>query len=524
MKCFVYLTANQIMKEERKGGEVARGTRIETKNSNQCLLSEKGAGADDSETLYWELFNSNPIPMWIYNRETLSFLEVNKAAIEQYGYSREEFLVMTILDIRPATEVEKLISLGGRLNRSGKVEKAFWKHKKKDGQLIDVEITAQLMKYRNHAAALVLATDVTERKQVQFKLERTNRRLKIAQQIGKMGYWEVNLSSKQWYWSDETFRILGWTKGMLTPDYEMFLSMVHPDDRNYYLLKQKEILGAGQSMDAEYRLILRNGKIKYVHTRSTVIYDEEGKAASIEGILQDVTDRRKTEEEMLEMNLQLKELSRHLQCVREEERRYLAREVHDELGQLASAVKMDVDWLYLKTESSEEKFRSRAAQASATCDLMISTIRKIASDLRPGMLDELGLNASLEWKCNRFAQMNGIACDFYSNVDEAQLDSFEKTELFRICQESLTNVLRHAKATKVTITLTDKGDVIRLLIADDGCGFDTMVKTHHLGLIGMKERAISINGKFIITSQPGLGTVINVTLPSRNSTSEKIND
>ena len=524
MKCFVYLTANEIMKEESKVSVVATGPGIEKKSNDHSPLPSGERKVQVSESSYWELFNSNPVPMWIYDRENLAFLEVNEAAIEQYGYSREEFLLMTILDIRPASEVDKLVLLGGKLNRSEKVERMLWKHKKKDGKLIDVEITAQQMEHGNKAAVLVLATDVTERREVQYKLERTNRRLKVAQQIGKMGYWEVNLSSKQWYWSDETFRILGWTKGMLTPDYEMFLSMVHPDDRNYYLSKQKEIMGAGQSVDAEYRLVLRNGKIKYVHTRSTVIYDEEGRAASIEGILQDVTDRKKTEEEMYEMNLQLKELSRHLQCVREEERRYLAREVHDELGQLASAVKMDVDWLYLKAEDKEEKFRSRIAQASATCDVMICTIRKIASDLRPGMLDELGLNASLEWKCSRFAQMNGIACDFYSNVDESQLDSFEKTELFRICQESLTNVLRHAKASKVTITLTDKGDAIRLLIADDGCGFDTKVRTRHLGLLGMKERAISINGEFIITSQPGLGTVINVTLPGRNSTLEKIND
>lgn len=512
------------MKEESKVGVVAKGTCNEKKSTDRYLHAEKESGVQDLEPSYWELFNSIPVSMWVYDRESLSFLEVNESAIEQYGYSREEFLAMTILDIRPASEADRLIALGGKLNRLEKVTRELWKHRKKDGQLIDVEITAQLLRYRGQEAALVLATDVTERKKVQFKLERTNRRLKVAQQIGKIGYWEVSLSDKQWYWSDETFRILGWTKGMLTPDYEMFLSMVHPDDRNYYLVKQKEIMSAGQSVDAEYRLILRNGKIKYVHSRSTVIYDEEGKAVSIEGILQDVTDRKKAEEEMREMNLQLKELSRHLQSVREEERRYLAREVHDELGQLASAVKMDVDWVFLKAEDREDKFRSRIAQASATCDLMISTIRKIASDLRPGMLDELGLNASLEWKCSRFAQMNGIACDFYSNVDESQLDPFEKTELFRICQESLTNVLRHAKASKVTITLTDKGDAVRLLIVDDGCGFDTSVKTHHLGLLGMKERAISINGEFIITSQPGLGTVINVTLPSKHTTDDKTNN
>ena len=244
--------------------------------------------------------------MWVYDRESLSFLEVNEAAIAQYGYSREEFLDMTKLEIRSSTEAERLLSLGGRLNRSETVRRDTWKHMRKDGQLIDVEITAKKMQYQGHEAALVLAMDVTEKKKVQLTLERTNRKLKVAQQIGQIGYWEMNLTTKQWYWSDETFRILGWNKGILAPDYEMFLSMVHPDDREYYLLKQKEVMSAGRSVDAEYRLVLRNGKIKFVYTRSTVIHDEDGYATTIEGIVQDITERKNAEEEVREMNLQLK--------------------------------------------------------------------------------------------------------------------------------------------------------------------------------------------------------------------------
>lgn len=494
-------------------GDLLPANRAELAGEIDARLSLTG----NTENSYKELFNFNPIPMWIYDRTTLRFLDVNEAAVSQYGYDHTEFLRMTILDIRSSSEAEKLITLGGRVDKDEHVSGAHWKHKRCNGDIIDVEITAKPIRYKGIQAALVIATDITERKTVQSRLESINRKLNTAKQIAKMGYWEYSVTNQKWFWSDQIYRILGWEKMLKVPNYEMFLAMVHPEDRDYYLQKEKETWETGASVDAAYRLILKDGTVKYVLGRYSVIYDEDRKEVGLEGILQDITEQKNAEEELKQRNQQLKELSRHLQHVREEERRHLSREVHDELGQLASAVKMDIDWLYLHTATTEEKIRKRTAQASKISELMISTIRKIASDLRPGMLDELGLNASLEWKCNEFSRLNDIPCDFYSNVDEERLSPAVKTELYRICQEALSNVQFHAQASKVTVTLTERNDdTIRLLVIDNGKGFDPSIRTASLGLVGMKERCIAIDGKLAITSKPGYGTTISVTIRKKN--------
>ena len=281
-----------------------------------------------------------------------------------------------------------------------------------------------------------------------------------------------------------------------------------------YYEEDSRIIRTGEPLiNKEEPFVNKDGEFKYLLTNKFPFRDDHDNIIGIIGISSDITERKNSEESLTEMNRQLKNLSNHLQHIREEERKHLAREVHDELGQLASVIKMDVDWLNLRLSDLGEAARKRIEHASATSQILINSIRKIASELRPGMIDELGLNASLEWQCKEFSIANGIPCEFTSYLNDESLSDKIKNELFRICQESLTNIMRHAQATQVTVSIQEKGEDIHLCIQDNGIGFDPLESRSKLGLVGMRERSLSINGSLVIKSEAGKGTTIFIIIP-----------
>ena len=185
------------------------------------------------------------------------------------------------------------------------------------------------------------------------------------------------------------------------------------------------------------------------------------------------------------------------------------------MGQLASALKIDIDWLGIKIMPLEENTKKRIVHANKTIEILITTIRKIASSLRPSILDDFGLNAALQWHCNEFQNLNGIPCAFESGFDDSHLSMDQKTEFYRMAQESLTNVMRHAKASNVTVTTKEDTQNLYLIITDNGKGFDLSQRKNTLGLIGLRERAVSLNGELHIESTIGKGTIISVVIPKK---------
>jgi signal transduction histidine kinase len=218
-----------------------------------------------------------------------------------------------------------------------------------------------------------------------------------------------------------------------------------------------------------------------------------------------------------QMNEQLRNLSAHLQNIREEERIHIAREMHDELGQLLTGFKMDVSWLNKKLmeEDTEPLVREKLQEMTNILDEAVKFVRNLAAELRPSILDDLGLIPALEWHSEEFQKRFNITVQFNSQADELNIPSVIATGLFRMYQESLTNVARHADAKKVTSTLEVSEDEICLSISDDGKGFDmhTASVRRTLGLLGMKERAAMIGGNLEIKSEPGKGTIVSISVP-----------
>ena len=236
--------------------------------------------------------------------------------------------------------------------------------------------------------------------------------------------------------------------------------------------------------------------------------------------IRDITERKRIEEAVRSNAEQLRQLSLHLQDIREEERAAMAREVHDVLGQQLTGFKMDMSWLNRKLKNEDPEIKERITGTLKLIDDTIKTVRKIASDLRPSILDDLGLVAALEWQSEEFEKRSGVKVHFAGNLQEIILEPQVAIALFRIYQELLTNVARHAQATEVRSSLYTGNEQLHLTVADKGKGFDMGNTTNKktLGLLGIKERTQLMGGSYEIKSKPGEGTTVVVSVPFANST------
>jgi len=231
-------------------------------------------------------------------------------------------------------------------------------------------------------------------------------------------------------------------------------------------------------------------------------------------------ERRSAEDELRKSREELRALAAHLQSVREEERRVISREIHDQLGQALTGFKMDLAWIRHRLlpdnpEVQRELLLEKIGEIGAGMDSAADLVRKICTELRPGILDDLGLVPALEWQTREFSKRTGIACALRLEVKELELDSERSTALFRIFQEMLTNVARHASASRVEASLRRKGDMLLLEVRDDGKGISTekVDGRRSLGLLGMRERALLFGGTVGIEGKSGQGTIVNVRIP-----------
>ncbi len=251
-----------------------------------------------SEEHYRLLFEQNPHPMWVFDNETLKFLAVNEAAVRQYGYRREEFLEMSIKDVRPGEEVPRLEAYLARLPaQRGPAPASVWRHRKKDGSVMEVEVTSQALRFDGRAARLVLAVDVTEKKRAEEALRKSEKMLAEAQRVARLGSWEWDMVADQLSWSDETYRILGVTPEETGVRLAQTIQVVHPDDRERVQAELDEAVSQKRPFASEHRIVRPSGEVRVVHAQAEVSYDEEAMPQRMVGIVHDITEQRRLEEQ-----------------------------------------------------------------------------------------------------------------------------------------------------------------------------------------------------------------------------------
>jgi PAS domain S-box-containing protein len=246
---------------------------------------------------------------------------------------------------------------------------------------------------------------------------------------------------------------------------------------------------------------------------------EDGSITGAVITARDVTERKRTEEalrrseKMALQREQFQALAERLRRAREEERTRVSRDLHDQIGQILTAIKLDLTWMTRRLPKANEEFRDRLRGTIGLINDGVRSVRKICTGLRPGVLDDLGLAAAIEWQANEFASRTGIHCDISVPTADVVLDGDQATEFFRIFQECLTNVMRHAEAKSVRVSLCQEHGALVLMVADDGKGFCESEVSNSLGFLGMKERAQVCGGTIQIVSSPGNGTTVTLRVP-----------
>jgi two-component system sensor histidine kinase UhpB len=313
-------------------------------------------------------------------------------------------------------------------------------------------------------------------------------------------------------WSDEIFRIFGMEPQKVGTTYQAFLERVHPDDRTAVRAVIENAFKYYRSFSCEYRITRLDGAVRIIHERGSVVVDDAGKPIRAFGTAQDITERKHAEEELRNSREQLRNLAAYLQSVREEERTYIARELHDEIGQPLTAIKLALEQS-IRDPSGDP---TRLTQALGLANELIGRARDLSLKLRPAMLDDLGLLAALHWHFDRYTTQFKIAVDFKQSGLEGRRFAPEiETAAYRIVQETLTNVARHAKTDKVAVEIHADEDLVRLRIKDEGIGFDPrdLPAERSGGLTGMRERAIMLGGQLRLESAARLGTTLTAEIP-----------
>jgi len=276
-----------------------------------------------------------------------------------------------------------------------------------------------------------------------------------------------------------------------------------------------QVKGRGFSDIYEKEYIRKDGTVFPVELRAYLSKDEYGQPIGMWAIVRDISERKKIEMEILESQERLRNLTAHLQSVREEERTNIAREIHDEMGQTLTALKMDLSWIKRKIAHQPEPIEEKISGMSSLIDGAVRSMKRISTELRPGLLDDFGLSAAMEWQAEEFMNRTGIECQTVFKPKEIVIDKDRTTAVFRIFQEALTNVVRHAEATKVKVKLIKGQKFLDLTIIDNGKGItdEKLSSSVSFGLMGMRERVTFMQGLLHIKGENGKGTTITARIP-----------
>jgi two-component system sensor histidine kinase UhpB len=369
------------------------------------------------------------------------------------------------------------------------------------------------------------AADRLARKRAEEATAAAEERLRLSTRATNDAIWDWNISTQRLDWSEGFRSLIGLCPHELSLGLESWYDSLHPEEKERVVAARYAVInGGGERWSDQYRFRRADGTYAYVLDRGYVLRNDEGLAVRAIGALTDLTKQKQVEMEISAAYERLRDLTRRLECAKEDERKRVARELHDEFGQLLTGLKLDLTSLgkQLARDAtlSRPDLMEKVQRMSTLVNDSIQVVRRVASDLRPSMLDDLGLIPALQWQAREFEARTGVPCETALSQDLAQreLDPERSSALFRIAQELLTNIMRHARASHVCLALREESDGWLLEVCDNGSGIreKDYANPTTLGLRGMQERVALFGGTMKFHGEREKGTTVRVWMPQRS--------
>jgi PAS domain S-box-containing protein len=466
---------------------------------------------------YGHLLQSSFDEIYLFDAHTLHFLLASEGAERNLGYSDDELRQLTPLDLKPSFSREDFEQRVAPL-RSGERQSISFEsdHRRKDGSTYLMEVRLQLMQ-ADYPVFMAIIRDITERKRIEHELSGQKEFLRQVIDADPSLIFVKDIEGRLLLANQAMATIYGLPLNEMLGDKYLTHLKRQGSEAELYMEIDREVIQKQMSVSFAHTSSL-GGKERWYLTTKTPITLSDG-TVNLLGISVDITESKRAENELNQSRQLLRDLVVQSESLREKERKHIARELHDELGQILTALRMNTSLLRIEFGEHNATLREKINGITELLDQSIQCTRNVVTHLRPAALD-MGIIPAVKWLTDDFIKLTGIPCTLSAPEDEIHLDEALAVSAFRVVQESLTNVARYAEASKVEIFLNQDADNFSVTVNDNGKGFDYMAISNHksFGLLGMRERAIALGGVVNIYSAPQQGTQIFFVVPNQQAT------
>ncbi len=463
----------------------------------------------NSEEQFIEAFNKSPLLMAISTLEDGCYIEVNNLFLETLGLNRDEVIGVNSKELNILADYGQRARVLEIVRQRGYVVNYELSVRKSDGEFLDGLFSAQIISLQQKRCLLTTFQDISDRKRSEVALKNSEERYRrlfemesdsvvmVDDETGK--FIDVNSAAVRMY---------GYSR-------DEFLQLKHVD-LSAEPLKTIEFIRSKGTADSLRWHKNKGGTVFPVEIAGSY-FEYQGREVHVAAI-RDVSERVRAEKLLLELNNNLRALSEHSQKVQENERLAIARDIHDDLGQNLTVLKLDLEWIENRIPVNSSEITERILEMRDSIEKLTVSVQQIAGNLRPPLLDNMGLVAAIEWQVDEFRKRNNIECYLLINEEVDRINQDFATPVMRIIQEAFTNVIRHARATEVSLSLCITHGILIIEISDDGCGITAEQANSQFsyGLMGMRERVRICKGDLVVQDTQGRGTSLYVTIPLYN--------